>query len=151
MMKAIGRGVFLFACVGALLASGCASVPMASLEDDTRAKSFAVRPEKASIYVYRNESIGGAIPMTVTLDGRVAGQSGPQTYFMWEVEPGDHEVGSIAENVSTVRLRTLAGKAYYVWQEVKMGMWMARTAVQEVDEETGRKGVAECKRAQSNF
>lgn len=41
-----------------------------------------------------------------------------------------------------------AGKNYFVWQEVKMGLWMARSALQTVDEATGRKGVAECKRIQ---
>jgi hypothetical protein len=44
-----------------------------------------------------------------------------------------------------------AGKTYYIWQEVKMGLWMARSLLQEVDEETGRKGVSECTRAQSKF
>lgn len=134
-----------------VLVTGCASVPMASLDDDARAKNFAVAPGKASIYVYRNESLGGAIPMTVTLNGKVAGQSGPQTYYLWEVEPGAHEVGSIAENTSTLKLDTRPGQAYFIWQEVKMGLWMARTQLQQVDEATGRKGVAECKRAQSNF
>lgn len=134
-----------------VLVTGCASVPMASLDDDARAKSFAIAPGKASIYVYRNESFGGAIPMTVTLNGKVAGQSGPQTYFLWEVEPGAHEVGSIAENTATLKLDARPGQAYFVWQEVKMGFWMARTQLQQVDEATGRKGVAECKRAQSNF
>lgn len=133
------------------IVSGCASVPMASGDEDAKAKSFAVPTDKSSIYVYRNESFGGAIPMTVSLDGKVAGQSGPKTYFMWEVEPGSHEVGSIAENTSTLKLNTEAGKAYYVWQEVKMGLWMPRSLLQEVDVETGKKGVTECKRAQSNF
>ena len=32
-----------------------------------------------------------------------------------------------------------------------MGMGMPRTLMQQVDEATGKKGVAECKRAQSNF
>lgn len=145
------RLLSLFALVIALLASGCATVPMASLEEDTRAKSYAVRPDKSSIYVYRNETLGGAIPMTVTLNGRVAGQTGPQTYFLFEVDPGTHEIGSIAENTSTVKLSTVAGRAYYLWQEAKMGMWMARTLLQQVDDDTGRKGVAECKRAQAAF
>ena len=52
---------------------------------------------------------------------------------------------------ATHALITVAGKSYYVWQEVKMGMWMARSQLQEVDEQTGRKGVAECKRTHSNF
>ncbi|MFZ5576298.1 MAG: DUF2846 domain-containing protein [Pseudomonadota bacterium] len=144
----------LFLYAGLLLAaviSGCASVPMASLDEDARAKTFAVREGKSNIYVYRNESFGGAIPLTVALDGKVAGQTGPQTYFLFEVEPGPHEVSSIAENTSTLRLDTAAGKSYYVWQEVKMGMWMARSQLQQVDEATGKKGVAECKRAQASF
>ena len=140
--------VFLLA---ASLVSGCASVPMASMDDDTKAKSFVVKEGKSNIYVYRNESFGGAIPITVALNGKVAGQSGPQTYFLFEVDPGAHEVSSIAENNSLLKLNTEAGKSYFVWQEVKMGMWMARSLLQEVDEATGRKGVAECKRAQANF
>jgi len=134
-----------------LVMSGCASVPMASLDDDAQGKLFAVKPDKSNIYVYRNEGFGGAITMTVSLDGKVAGQSGPQTYFLWEVAPGSHEIASHAEDVSKLTLTTEAGKSYYVWQEVKMGFWMARSLLQQVDEETGRKGVLECKRAQSAF
>lgn len=148
-----GNNQFFLAIVLLLTSfvTGCASVPMASMDEDTKAKSFAVQTDKSNIYVYRNESIGGAIPMTVALDGKVAGQSAMQTYFLFEVGPGSHEVSSIAENTSTVKLDTEAGKAYFIWQEVKMGMWMARSQLQQVDEQTGRKGVAQCKRAQSNF
>jgi hypothetical protein len=134
-----------------LLVTGCATVPMASVDSDTAAKTFAVKEGKSNIYLYRNESFGGAIPMAVALDGKLAGQTGPQTYFQWEVDPGPHEVSSIAENTSTIKLVTQAGRAYYLWQEVKMGLWMARSLLQQVDEESGRKGVLECKRAQSNF
>lgn len=135
----------------ALLVTGCASVPMASEAEDGAAKAFAVKLDRANVYVYRNETFGAAIPMTVSINGRVAGQTGPQTYFMWEVEPGLHEISSHAETVSTIQLNAQAGKSYYVWQEVKMGVFMARSLLQQVDEETGRKGVLECKRAQSAF
>jgi hypothetical protein len=140
----------LFALVPALLIAGCATVPMASLDDDARAKSFTVPSGKANIYVYRNETFGGAIPMTVSFNGRVVGQSGPQTFFLIEADPGTHEISSITENTSTIKLNAEAGRAYYIWQEVKMGFWMARSLLQQVDEATGRKGVAECNRAQSN-
>lgn len=150
-MKTGRRTLFLALLFTASLLGGCASVPMAPLDDDARAKTFSVREGRSNIYVYRDESFGGAILMTVALDGRVAGQTGPKTYFLFEVEPGTHEVSSIAENTSVLKLSTEAGKAYYVWQEVKMGVWMARTQLQQVDETTGRKGVAECKRAQANF
>jgi len=145
------NGLFGLLLTLVLLVTGCASVPMSSTEDDTQGKRFAVKPDKSSIYVYRNEGFGGAITMTVSLDGKVAGQSGPQTYFLWEVAPGSHEIASHAEDVSKLTLTTEAGKSYYVWQEVKMGFWMARSLLQQVDEETGRKGVLECKRAQSAF
>ena len=145
----MATAIFALFLVGVL--SGCASVPMASLDEDVRAKTFTVREGKSNIYLYRNELFGGAIPMTVALDGKVAGQTGPQTYFMWEVDPGPHEVASHAENIITLKLNTEAGKAYYIWQEVKMGLWMARSQLHQVDEETGRKAVLECERAQSSF
>lgn len=139
------------AVVAAAWLSGCASVPMAAMAEDATAKSFAVQPGKSNIYVYRNETFGGAIPMTLTLNGKVAGQTAPQTYYLFQVDPGTHDVSSIAENTSALRLTTEAGKAYFVWQEVKMGLWMARTQLQQVSDDVGRKGVAECKRAQSSF
>jgi len=101
------------------LAAGCATVQMASPEDDARGKTFAVRAA--------------------------------QTYFLFEVDPGTHEVASHAEDASTLKVTAEAGKSVYVWQEVKMGFWMAHSLLQQVDEETGRKGVAECARAKSNF
>ena len=94
---------------------------------------------------------GGAVAMTVSLDDRLAGESAPKTYFMWEVEPGQHVLKSHAENVSILLLTTEAGKNYYVWQEVKLGALYARSRLQQVDEATGRQGVLECKRAQSAF
>lgn len=43
---------------------------MASPEYDARAKSFSVKPGKANIYVYRNESMGAIAKMPITLNGR---------------------------------------------------------------------------------
>jgi hypothetical protein len=142
------RGVALLLVGAAVVVfAGCAAVPMASLDQDAEAKKFDVPADKARIYVYRNESIGGAVPMTVSLDGRVMGRTAMQTYFMWDVPPGKHTVTSHAEDVSNLTLETAPGKAYYVWQEVKMGMWFARSLLQQVDEKTGRAGVLECKLA----
>src|SRR5687767_12446186 len=101
-----------------LLAAGCASVPLASLEDDTKAKTFTVKSGKANIYVYRNETFGGAVSMTVALNGKVAGQTGAQTFFLWEVDPGPYEISSISEGTSLIKLTAEAGKSYFVWQEV---------------------------------
>jgi len=138
-----------FFCLSAILiavfASGCASVPMASIEKDSAAKTFAVKPDKANIYVYRNESMGAAIKMPVALDGKLVGDTAAKTYLLLEVAPGKHTVVSKTENDSNLSVDTAAGKNYFVWQEVKMGMFAARSSLQLVDEAAGKAGVAECK------
>jgi hypothetical protein len=144
------RVVPLVAIVAMVLAAGCATVPMAGKEKDTAVKTFTSKPEKSQIYVYRNESMGSAIAMTVSLDGKVVGRTGPKTFFWWEVEPGIHTIVSHTENVSELRIKTEAGKLYFVWQEVKMGWWGARSALQEVDEPTGKSGVMECELIQQD-
>ncbi len=135
--------IALVATIG--LSAGCASVPMASIEADNRAKTFTVSPGKSNIYVYRNESLGAAIKMNVELDKTPAGQTAAKTYMMFEVSPGTHTVSSKAENASTLDLAVSAGVNYFVWQEVKMGAFIARNQLQLVDEAVGKAGVAECK------
>ena len=51
---------------GSALITGCASVPMASVERDAQTKTFVVAPDKANIYVYRNESMGAAVVIPPT-------------------------------------------------------------------------------------
>ena len=135
---------YLAAIISAILVltlSGCASVPMAPLDQDTKAKDFSPIPNKASLYIYRDESFGAAIPMTVSVNGKALGQTAAHTYFRLNLTPGKYSVESHAENVSNLSLTTEAGKNYFVWQEVKMGMWMARSLLQQTDETAGRTGV----------
>jgi len=139
------RLLSLGAVLVAVFVGGCASVPMASVESDNAAKSFAVKPGKANIYVYRNESMGAAIRMTVALDGRIVGATAAKTYLLLEVAPGNHTLLSKTENDSTLSVTTVAGRNYFVWQEVKMGAFSARSALQLMSEAAGKAGVAECK------
>jgi hypothetical protein len=129
--------------VVALLLSACASVPKGDPTQDTALKTFTVPAEKASLYVYRNESMGAGVKMNVTLDGKPLGSTAAKTYLYAEVEPGQHKLSSEAENTSELSIDTVAGKAYYVWQEVKMGVLYARNKLQLVDEKTGQDGVKE--------
>ena len=125
------------------LLSGCASVPMAPLDQDVKAKDFSPILSKASLYIYRNESFGAAISMTVSVNEKVLGQTAAQTYFRLNLTPGKYSVGSHAENISSLPITLEAGRNYFVWQEVKMGLWMARSLLQQVDETIGRAGVME--------
>ena len=68
-----------------VFASGCASVPMATPEQDAAARSFSVKPDKANIYVYRNEAMGAAIKMPVALNGKLVGDTAAKTFLKLEV------------------------------------------------------------------
>lgn len=142
MMMAAGLGL-------ALTMTGCASVKMASPAADAQAKQFASKPSVAGIYVYRNESMGAAVKMDVAIDGKPLGQTAAKTYLYTEVPAGQHKLTSKTENTSELTLDVVAGKLYYVWQEVKMGAMSARSKLQLVDDAAGQKGVGESKLAET--
>lgn len=127
-----------------VLVSGCASVPMASKEQDAAAKGFRAPPDKGRIYVYRNELMGGAVKIPITLDGKLVGSTVKNSYFIFDVSPGTHEVGCVGETPGKVTVDAKGGEAAYVWQEMKMGMWAASCAMHVVDEQKGRQGVSDC-------
>ena len=144
-MKSLSPSITIVLAAVVALLTGCASVPMASIERDTAAKLFVVKPDKANIYVYRNETIGSAVKMPVALNGKLVGDTGPMTYLVLEVPAGAHTILSKTENDATLTINAVNGRNYFVWQEVKMGMFAARSALHEVEEAKGRAGVAECK------
>lgn len=142
-----------YCCVAilSLLVVGCASVPMAPADQDAKAKQFTPVSNKANVYIYRNENFGRAIPMTVSVNGKVLGQTAAQTYFWLQLNPGQYNLESHTENVSMLNLSAEPGKDYFVWQEVKMGLWAARSLLQQVDDKTGREGVLESKLINQSF
>ncbi len=139
----------LATAVLALSLVGCASVNMSDAKQDAALKTFAVSPDKAGIYIYRNESMGAVAKMTVELDGQPIGQTAAKTYLYKEVAPGKHTLTSKAENDSTLEVDAKPGTLLYVWQEVKMGFFSARSKLQLVDAAEGQKGVKETKLAET--
>jgi hypothetical protein len=135
-----------FVSMLAVLASACASVPLAPPQADLAAKRFDPPPSgMANLYVYRNENFGSAVRLSVVLDGALLGDTAAKTYLFTPIAPGTHTVVSKAENDSTAVIDARAGSSYFLWQEVKMGIWSPRSALQQMEEEKGRAGVRECK------
>ena len=139
----------VLAVIAALALSGCASVPMADSSQDVSAKTFAAPRDKAGVYIYRNETFGAAVKMDVFVDGRPLGETVAKSYFYVEVEPGARTVMGKSENESSVSFQALAGRLYFIWQEVKMGFLYARNELKLVDEKEGRAGVLESQRIMS--
>jgi hypothetical protein len=142
----VWKSVAIAAMALVTLLSGCATVPMADTRLDATAKTFAAPAGKAGVYIYRNENFGAAVKMDVFLDGKRLGDTVAKSYFYAEIEPGTHAVVGKSENDSEVRFHALAGKLYFIWQEVKMGLLYARNELKLVDDAVGRAGVMESNR-----
>jgi hypothetical protein len=139
------RRSILTAALAAALLAGCASVPKAAPELDLAAKQFQPpKPGLAAVYVYRNEAFGAAARMSVLLNGQLVGDTASRSFLYFWVGPGKHQLVSKAENDSALDLEAKAGATYFVWQEMKMGVFGPRSKLQLVDEATGKAGVAEC-------
>ena len=141
----IKKALLGLAIISTSLLYGCASVPMASPEADAKAKQFPTTEGRANVYIYRNENMGAAIKMPILMDGFLIGDTAANTYILKEVTPGEHEIVSKTENDAKLTVNAVGGKNYYVWQEVKMGTFAARSKLHLVDEKQGQKAVKECK------
>ncbi len=138
---------FIILIVAALVSvlTGCASVPMASMDQDAQAKGFTSLPDKANLYIFRDETMGAALPLTVSVNSKTLGQTASMTYFRLNLAPGKYTISSLAEDVSTLNVDLSAGSTCFVWQEIKMGMFSARSKLQQVDETRGKAGVMRSK------
>ena len=133
--------------------SGCVpKMIKASIEQDKLAKEFKTNSEKSNIYICRNEFMGSAINMPLTLDGKFIGKTEGSSYFYLTVKPGKHNIQSLTENVQTLLLDTEKNKNYFVWQEVKMGIWEADSKLHKVNAEHdfGKKCVLDTKMLKVN-
>lgn len=89
--------------------------------------------------------MGAAIKMPVLLNNQAIGDTAANTYIFKQITPGNYTVTSKTENDAQLIFDAQAGKNYFIWQEVKMGLMSARSQLQQVDENTGRSAVNECK------
>jgi hypothetical protein len=129
--------------IGALIIflSGCASVPMATLEQDAKAKDFSALPDKGVVYIYNNSS-SMSLAESISVNGKVVGSITGNTYFRFNLIPGKYIINSFASyGSSSVDLNVEAGKNYFVWQELHF----RSTTLEQVNETEGHKGVLETK------
>lgn len=139
------KKLFSFVLLAAsLLMTSCTSIPMASSTDDLEAKQFTPVQNKSVIYIYRNEIFGGAVGMDISFNGQEMGGTTANKFLRIVAKPGDHLIASRAENRDVLKLKSEAGKIYYVWQEAKMGVLSARTKLSLVSDQVGQRGVMQC-------
>jgi len=126
--------------------TGCASVPMASMEEDNMRKAFSSPPKGTSgLYIYRNSNFGGALKKSVYVDGGFIGETAPMTYFYRRVKAGEHTLSTESEfSENYLSLKTESGKNYFIRQYIKMGVFVGGAGLAVASQQDGRNGVLEC-------
>ena len=113
---------------------GCASVPervaLGDPEQDATLKAFAVAPDQAGLFIYRNQSVSPEMWTDVRLDGT-------------------HAITSGANITDRLELDIKPGTLAYVWQEVEFSVDSPQVIFHRMGEQDGRIGVLECELALS--
>ncbi len=140
------RAIFVVVIISVSLLTGCASVPMAPLEQDTALKAFS-KPaaDKAGLYIYRDSFVGQALKKNVYVDGVFLGETANKTYFYKEITPGQHQISTESEfsdNATTFQAE--GGKNYFFEQYVKWGVFVGGANLRMVDEQVGMEAVRKC-------
>jgi hypothetical protein len=130
--------------------TGCATVPLAPVEEDTARKTFSSPPLGITgLYIFRNSTLGGALKKSIYIDGELIGESAPMTYFYKEISPGEHNLSTESEfSNNDLIVTTEGGQNYFVRHYIKMGLFVGGANLEIVSEEEGMQGVLECKLAQ---
>lgn len=134
-----------------LLASGCASVDMASKADSVKAKEFNSPSQgSAGVYIYRDSFVGKALKKDVWINGKCVGESAPDVFFYTEVEGGKtHKIDTESEfSPNTLELMFEAGKNYFIRQFIKMGVFVGGAGLEQIPEEQGKIAVSKLEMAQ---
>lgn len=116
LLIVFGLTIFLTACGG----------PKHMITMDVK-PTIAPKSDKAVLVIARTTSIGFAVTIENYLDKKLIGQTKGKSYFITDVTPGKHYVMGHAENWATAGINFEAGKMYVLNQDIRMGVWMART------------------------
>ena len=108
-----------------------------------QAKEFKRNPNYSQVYLYRNEPLGFAISMPVTVNGQLVGNTGPMSYFKFDLPAGYHTFTSQGDK-SVLKVQTKLGGTYYIWQKMKTGLFIGGSELRLVTASEGKKGVRIC-------
>ena len=140
----------LFAVVVAFaVLTGCASVPMDDPQTSAKLKTFPTPPaDQAGLYIYRDNFAGKALKKSVTLDGKLIGETANRVYFYKLVNAGSHTIGTESEfSDNVINLAAVGGKNYYIRQSIKIGVFVGGASLAVVPEAVGQAHLQKCELA----
>ncbi len=95
---------------------GC--VGPAPARQDGEAKRFEPLANKAVIYLVRGEPLYSDRPVPVWLGDYLRIRTYPDTYYRWEVPPGEHRISGHDGDFGTITVVAEPGKVYFVEQQL---------------------------------
>jgi hypothetical protein len=132
------RKLLALAGIGLLL-SGCVTL------GPKFTPATAVRPDRATVYVYRPGSMGAALHPTVSANGVPLADLAPTGYFVYYAAPGELELTAQTEAKTSVTLDVKAGETYYVKGSIGIGFFVGHPHLVIVSKDVGEKEITECK------
>jgi hypothetical protein len=134
------------AAVAVLFMTGCAGARQyVAMPDQSKTVEDST---KARIYVMRPATVGSGVSMAVTDGGKPIGSTGPHTFLCWERTPGQTILTSTTESENRLDLMLETNKVYYIFQHVRMGVWIARSELELIsDPVEAEKTLKKCKPA----
>ena len=85
-------------------------------------RELVAKEDKALLVIIRDTYFGGAIVFWNYLDGQFIGETMGNTYFITDVDPGQHYVVVETENTCAADLTFEAGKRYFLREGIAMGV-----------------------------
>lgn len=146
-----------------LFLSGCmAKVPLSTPELEATSKEFSPHGDRSLIYVYRiTRGVGGGSIIQIQLDEKVMGSLANGTYFMFDVDPGKHNIlfqhaihsgntVKVLGDMQATTLYTLPGQIYFLGCEITgVGVHIPDKELRLVSEEKGKSYVNQYRMAVS--
>ena len=105
------------------LFSGCASVNVASVEEDRAAKELSVPAGMTTIVIFRDGYSGTFFRYRYEIDAKYVGDLAPMTFLRVDISPGQHTVTMRSSGGSnSVRIQTARDKLYFVGTDFLSGL-----------------------------
>ena len=126
------------------LLAGCAATPEASLSSDADAKRFDSAPNAGIVYIYRPIGAGHGVS-TIWVNGRLVGETLPQTFFRVPVRPGRTRISASAGDTGRLEIDTQVDGVYFVETQVAgESQSESSTVFRRVAPEAGKAAIAKC-------
>lgn len=138
-MKIINALVMI---VAAFFISACNSTNYASNEAEINAKQFETNENKATIYIFRDQTFAPSQITPVEIDGNFLASIDARTFAKKLVSPGKYTIISRVDSMPELVIDVKANEIYYVWQKVSADVFTPRTELLLVDEARGQQGVS---------